>query len=301
MPPSGGGGCHTAILGAANRGIKAGLDPQRIFDDLRQNITGTRRVSDQEIMQAIEKAQVDKGQNCGQYDFKQQPEKKPAFDGEAARWRIIEGGAGATEADIWDASPIRIDWPPEEDPQHLLAYLYRSTDLIFIGKRYSPGILNKTIRTASDWIKYFQAGGKTSPHIIPNPLSGNQGLTGSGKQSLRADSCIKSFKLAVVEFDGLSREDQLAFWWSVRLPVVCLLDSGNKSLHGWIRIDNTTTAEQWTDQVENSLFRQLLEPLGIDGACRNEARLSRLPGHQRKEKGMQRLLYLAPKGRRISR
>jgi hypothetical protein len=36
-------------------------------------------------------------------------------------------------------------------------------------------------------------------------------------------------------------------------------------------------------------------PLGCDPACRNESRLSRLPGHFRREKNAwQRLLYLNP-------
>ncbi|MEA2110057.1 MAG: hypothetical protein U9P07_11630, partial [Pseudomonadota bacterium] len=259
------------------------------------------RVSDREIRQAIEKAMVDKGQIIN-YDFKskKRAEPKPSFDGVKARQRIIDAGAGITEADIWSASPVKIDWAPEEDPLHLLRYLYQPDDMLFIGERYSPGMISKTIRTTADWQQYFSKGGKTFPHIIPNPLSGLEGLTQDGKPSFRADSCVKSFRFAVVEFDDLNREDQLAFWGTVWLPVVALIDSGNKSLHAWVRIDNIQTADQWTAQVENHLFRQILEPLGVDGACRNEARLSRLPGHLRDTGKMQRLIFLAPGGRRVS-
>jgi len=103
----------------------------------------------------------------------------------------------------------------------------------------------------------------------------------------------------MVEFDDLSREDQLAFWWTVKLPVAALIDSGNKSIHGIIALNDVNDAATWTREVENNLFKTLLIPLGVDGACRNEARLSRLPGHRRDNGRMQRLIYLAPGGRRV--
>jgi hypothetical protein len=40
MPESGGGGCHTALLGVANRGIRAGRSAQEVFDDLRAALDG---------------------------------------------------------------------------------------------------------------------------------------------------------------------------------------------------------------------------------------------------------------------
>jgi len=298
LPPSGGGGCHPALLGVANHGVHAGVAPQQIHNDIRQHIHGNRRVSDREIKAAIEKAQID-NDKIVHYHFKKK-QKKILFDGKKALSNIITKGDGITDADIWNASPVKIDWDPEEDPLHLLHYLYQPDDLLFMGERYSPGIMNKTIRTAAFWKQYFSEGGKTFPHIIPNPLSGLEGLTHEGKPSLRADGCVRGFRFAVVEFDDLSHEEQLAFWWAVNLPAVALIDSGNKSIHGWVKIDNVENAEEWTAKVENHLFKQLLIPLGVDGACRNEARLSRLPGYRRDNGKQQRLLYLAPGGRRIS-
>jgi len=299
LPTSGKGhGCHQALLGAANHGVYAGIDPQRICDDLRAHIHGPRRVPDREIRAAVQKALADNGKVV-RYNFKKQ-RQKPPIDGKKVRQKIIDIGAGRTEADIWEASPIRIDWPPEEDPLRILTHLYHSDDLIFIGDRYSPGKLGKTICPAAEWQNYFLNGGKTFAHFIPNPLSGQEAPTQGGKPSLRADACVKTFRFAVVEFDNLSREDQFAFWWVVRLPVAALIDSGNKSIHGIIAINDVNDTDTWTREVEQVLFKRLLIPLGVDGACRNEARLSRLPGHQRDNGKMQRLLYLAPGGRRIS-
>jgi hypothetical protein len=77
--------------------------------------------------------------------------------------------------------------------------------------------------------------------------------------------------------------------------VVALLDSGGKSIHGWIRID-AENAGQWEERVEVKLF-DILTAVGADKACKNESRLSRMPGHFRSEKGRwQRLIYLNPVG-----
>ncbi|MCK5680566.1 hypothetical protein KAI46_07130 [bacterium] len=300
LPASGGDGCNLALLGAANHGVYAGIDPQQIHDDLRNHVHGSRHVSDQEISRAIKKAQHDKGDNVVHYNFEEK-KIRPVFNSEAARNKIMALGAGVEEADIWEASPVRIDWGHKEDPINLLSHLYQDDDLIFMGERYSSGKLGKTIMTATEWQQYFRSGGKTLPHIIPNPLTGEKGLTRDGKPTLRGDSCIKSFRYAVVEFDNISREEQFAFWWGVNLPVAALIDSGNKSIHGWVKIDGIDDTETWTEQVEQELFKNLLVPLGVDGACKNEARLSRLPGHQRNNGRRQRLLYLAPEGRRVKK
>jgi len=62
LPPAGEGlGFHQTILSVANHGVNAGVDPQQIFDDIRQHIRGGRRVPDREIWQAIDKALADKG------------------------------------------------------------------------------------------------------------------------------------------------------------------------------------------------------------------------------------------------
>jgi len=95
----------------------------------------------------------------------------------------------------------------------------------------------------------------------------------------------------------MSKPEQLAFWWGYRAaPIVALIDSGGKSIHALLRVD-APSREAWEADVEQRLFSRVLCPLGCDAACRNESRLSRLPGHFRREKNQwQRLLYLNPEG-----
>jgi hypothetical protein len=287
MPASGGGGCHSALLRVANFGRLAGVNPNQIAQDLAANVHGARKVSRGEIIATVNKA-------FNPFStFTPHATMCPAVDGGKLLNAIVDRGAAFGEAELWEASPVRVDWSPEDDATEVLRRLYRPQDRLFIGMRFEAGA--EHVLPVSEWISRFERGIAIPEHIGPNPLSGEQGQTKDGKQSYRADACVARFRFAVVEFDTMPRERQFQFWAGVKLPVVALLDSGGKSVHGWVRID-AADADGWTLRVENKLF-SLLSAIGADASCRNESRLSRMPGHYRTEKGhFQRLLYLDPFG-----
>lgn len=295
--PAPGGGCHPALLSVANYGVMAGLDPQQIQDDILQSIPqGRRRVPEREITDAVNKALSD--HQRGQ--FIPRPRPKPIIkDGKTALHKIMGQGKISDDADLWESSPIRLYDSPGSDPALLLETLFNPDDLVWIGDRIQPGILDNTIRTASAWITYFQNGGKTAPHIIINPLTGDPAPTKSGDSiSLRGDGNVKFFRYCIVEFDDLSRENQIRFWSAVKLPIVALIDTGGKSIHAWLDIQQLSeiqTSVQWESEIKTRLYDRILKPLGVDGACSNPARLSRLPGHCRDGK-YQRLLWLSKEG-----
>ncbi len=287
MPASGGGGCHSALLRVANFGRLAGVKPNQVAQDLAAYVHGTRKVTGAEICAAV----------CKAFDapitITPRVNMRPAIDGAKLLNAILERGADFNEADLWESSPVRIDWPPQHDAVEVLTRLYAPAEKLFIGARHDAGA--EHVVRVGEWIRHFECGGAISAHIIPNPLSGEQGQTKDGKASYRADDCVARFRFAVVEFDTMPRDRQFQFWAGVKLPVVALLDSGGKSVHGWVRID-ADNADGWTLRVENKLF-SLLSAIGADASCRNESRLSRMPGHYRTEKGhFQRLLYLDPVG-----
>jgi hypothetical protein len=301
LPRPGGNGYHPRLLGVANIGIRAGIPPAEVAAALRAHTPpGSRRVPDREIAEAVSKAMQGR---TGVQRRDSRPQWRPPrpavtatpFDAAAFVAARVAEGDGCGEADIWEASPVRIAAEPAADAATLLGALYAPDDVVFIGDTYG-----RTVKTVGAWLSAFGAGRPLPPHIIPNPVNGQLGMTKDGRPSYRADTCVEAFRFAVAEFDGMSREDQLRFWWAVNLPVCALIDSGGKSLHAWIRIDGVRTAAEWEAQVERELFGRWLIPMGCDPACRNEARLSRLPGHYRVEKERwQRLLYLAPEGRPI--
>jgi len=103
-PP--GTGCHGWIMSTANLGVLAGKDPNKVHDDIRHSIpNGTRRIPDREIQDAVNKALTDHAGG----NYAPCPRPEPVVkNGAAARQRIIDSATITTEADLWEASPIRL-------------------------------------------------------------------------------------------------------------------------------------------------------------------------------------------------
>lgn len=301
--PGRGAGCHNGLLGLGNLAAKAGLTRGQAFEYIRKRIPeGNRHVSDREIRDAVNKAYNEAGKETEKPYIKTKPAVR---DGSAVLHNIIQQATIRDEASICKASPIPITWPHEEDAIHFLK-VFPADALIFIGDRLEPGIVGRNIRTAAEWINFFKKGGKAGPFFIVNPLSGKPALTRTGdKETYRGDGNIKSFRHCLIEFDNISREDQLAFWSVIKLPIKALIDTGGKSIHGIIDVQKLAavqTMEDWQTHIKMRLYDEILIPMGVDGACKNPARLSRLPGCFRPGKGkMQRLLWLSHEGREVAR
>ncbi len=197
---------------------------------------------------------------------------------------------------MWEASPIKIDWEPAEDTIHFLSEMFEPDDLILIGESMETGIFGQNIRSQSSWIDFFKAGGKTAPFIIINPLTGKPAPKKSGDgDTYRGDGNIAAYRYCLIEFDNLNRKDQIRFWTSnmvKELPVVALVDTGGKSIHAWIRTENINTLDDWQREIRQGFYEISLIPLGVDSACSNPSRLSRLPGHFRDTGKYQRILWL---------
>lgn len=292
LPP--GSGYHTDLLRKANYAAILGMEPGEAFTDLRQRTPqGTRRVSDREIRDALRKAYSDLGGGT----FVPRPRPKPVVqDGKQALRRLIETAVIHDEVDLWEASPIRLMDEPKYDAELFLEVMFSPEDLLFIGSTYDTNV----IRSRDEWAK----AGCDAPHIIVNPLSGGLAPNKAGNgQTYRGDHNVVAFRHCLVEFDNLSREDQIRFWAAVRLPIKALIDSGGKSIHAWIdvpKLASVTTLEEWDAHIRRGLYDRTLRPLGVDSACSNPSRLSRLPGHYREKTGKyQKILWLSPEGRPI--
>lgn len=296
----GGNGCHGWILSTANLGTFAGVTPEQMFADIRQAIPrGKRRVADREIHEAIQKATSE--HTSGTY--KPQPKPAPLVqDSQATLRRLIASGTINNEADLWEASPTRLADEPQYDAPLFLESMFQPDDLLFIGDRLEAGVIGRNIRTQEQWIQFFQDGGQAGLFIIINPLSGQPAPKKSDDgQTLRGDNNVHAFRYCMAEFDNLSREDQIKFWSAVRLPIRALIDTGGKSIHAWLEVSKMAVVEtlaDWQAHIKGKLYDRGLTPLGVDSACSNPARLSRLPGFFRQEKkNWQRILWLSPEGR----
>lgn len=300
--PRAGCGAHRWALATANLAARAGLPKERAIMEITAGMTRAPQPG-MEVVHAVDKAyaEIDPIGTGGATRmtgtvyrappvFLSKPKPSPA----AAR-RYVEMGDGVSEEDWLGASPIILDWEPgREDACALMRLLYRPEDVLFCGGPYDT-----KVAPAGEWLRRFDAGGDIPPHVIPNPMDGKTHATKAGKESFRCDDAVIVFRYAVAEFDEIPAAEQLAFWWGFRqdlpaLKIAALISSGGKSVHAWLRVD-ARNREEWEAEVERGLFSELLVPLGCDPACRNESRLSRLPGHYRAEKkNWQRLLYLDP-------
>ena len=278
------------MMAAANLAAIAGLPPAEAEARIIQTMPRPPSPGS-EVAGAIRKAYAEHKPGAPYTPRTIAPAKPKALPMTAQRF--IQRGDGAEESDWWEASPIRIDWEPgPRDALALLGALYAPDEFLFIGERYGT-----EVATVGDWMRRIEAGEPCPPHFIPNALTGQEHPLTDGKLSRRGDSAVAAFRYAVAEFDGLSKPDQLAFWWGFKsAPIVALIDTGGKSIHAILKVD-APSREAWEAEVEQKLFARVLCPLGCDAACRNESRLSRLPGHFRREKNQwQRLLYLNPEG-----
>jgi hypothetical protein len=118
-----------------------------------------------------------------------------------------------------------------------------------------------------------------------NPLDG-QGV---------ADANVTSYRFILLESDVIRPDLWLSLMFRVPMPVAALIDSGNKSIHAWLKVD-CASPEDYRDTFER--IQRHLEPLGVDKSNKNPSRLSRLPGVVRSiplPETRQRLLYLNPK------
>jgi RecA-family ATPase len=109
---------------------------------------------------------------------------------------------------------------------------------------------------------------------------------------------VTAFRHVLVEFDRdemgapVPKEAQYATILSSGLPVAVLIDSGNKSLHAWVRVDAPDAAE-YKRRVD--MIWGVFDGHALDKQNRNPSRLSRCPGGRRTVDGavrVQKLLAL---------
>lgn len=283
--PRPGTGVHGYIMRLANLARHAGLSEEKAIEEITAAMPRAATPAT-EVDDAVRKAYSSCGwqPETAEKKIKLLPETQRAF---------IALGKGASEAAWRKMSPVPIPSEPSaKDAQVVLGALWQDDEVLYLGDTY-----DKNVATVREWREKFQAGQPIPPHVIPNPVKPEGGLTLEGKPSFRCDDAVASFRYAVAEMDDMPKADQLRFWWGFEsAPIVALIDSGGKSIHAWLRVDCPDRVA-WERDVEQKLFPRVLIPLGCDPACRNESRLSRMPGHYRSDmKAWQRLLYLNPNG-----
>ena len=224
------------------------------------------------------------------------------------------GGFRVDEADLWDASPVRLSEDYRTDTILLLEHLYLPEEFVCICCDYElitkadgsqkavPKGSGRT-QSAKNWIKSIQANGSpesaAGAWVRLNPTLAH----GSGRNGSHKDSEVTAWRNQLVESDVLPLELQLSLFSKLALPIAALVNSGKKSIHAWVRLDSACEADF---RVDADFVLAQLAQYGTDRANRNPSRYGRLPGVLRAldglkalgtdstDSGRQHLLYLNP-------
>jgi hypothetical protein len=299
--PSSPGGRHSQIVRLSAGLVRHGVPRADIFGMLRGNYSPD--VTDEEIENCVFWAEercprgTSKGRRlCPSFYQRRERTKSRHADfseGGLSRLRFLRGNF--TEADLWEASPVRLSDNWREDFPMLLECLFFPGERINIVSEFaerngkaSPIGRGRTF-SREEWIFHHRTIGvpedRAGAWIRMNPTDGN-GIS---------DGNITAYRFFLLESDRLDLEGQVRLFAQLPLPFNAIISSGGKSLHGWVRTD-AETVESYREAV-HTIFSRLAE-YGIDTANKNPSRLARLPGVQRNigriGDGRQRLLYLAP-------
>ena len=97
------------------------------------------------------------------------------------------------------------------------------------------------------------------------------------------DSNVAAYRYALIESDDMALKDQKRMLFEMNLPMVCITNSGGKSLHAIVRID-ADGKNHYADRVR--YLHDECKKLGfsVDGANKNPSRLTRLAGAARGER-----------------
>jgi hypothetical protein len=132
------------------------------------------------------------------------------------------------------------------------------------------------------WLRRYQ-------FIVPNPMSKRYGRTKDGlRWSEKTLDNTGERRHVVVEFDGdlaFRFEEQWKLLWHLgqTRPLVMVVHSGNKSLHGWYQVHGLAEAEVWE-------FFRYAESIGADHEMWSVCQFTRIPGGVNRKTGREQKL-----------
>lgn len=183
-------------------------------------------------------------------------------------------------ASLFELSPMPVE---EYTSEKIIDYLFPENPLLCCG------VSSRTFATRhrEDWRGKLER----MQLIVPNTMSAKYGKTQTGKESMHTMENTGPRTYLVVEFDEGSHDDHAALLWYLNSgisPLICAVMSGNKSLHGWFKVDS------WTEEAIRNFFERATS-IGADPATWTKSQFVRMPNGTRDNGATQRTIYLSDK------
>ena len=182
--------------------------------------------------------------------------------------------------------PTPTSVPGASEFQKFLSSAFAATEVVCICEQVEEGrpLTSGSFLPVEDWIKRFD-----SPDSIlfrPDRAEGVYVRINPFKPNLYSgsDNDVSAYRHVLVEFDDKPKAEQEKLLRDSGLPISVLIDSGGKSIHGWVRVD-APSRKEW-DARRDLIYSAIP---GIDPKNKNPSRFSRLPGAWRGE-SQQKLL-----------
>lgn len=237
-----------------------------------------RHVPAREIESAVDRAQGCAWQPTGRgFASPTAPTKTwPSLDAKA-RAAITTDGPGL--ADLWEASPVRVE---DNRTEELIDSLFPGNPLLCCGK--SSSVFDTKAREL--W-RGELAGLQL---IVPSPMSKLRGITkDGGKESAHTLDNTGPRRFLVCEFDTGTPDDHAALLLhlATRAPLVLAVHSGGKSLHGWFYC-----ASQPEEKLRR--FMAYAVSIGADPATWTRSQFVRMPDGTRADGKRQTTYFFNP-------
>jgi hypothetical protein len=200
---------------------------------------------------------------------------------------ILKDSRVAGLADLWELSPVRI----EDNDQHtesIIDHLFPGNPLLCCGQSDS----DFDTKPREDWrgeLARLQL-------IVPSPMTAVEGLTKQGKPSRHALANTGPRRFLVCEFDkgGVDQHAALLIHLAGYAPLVCVLHSAGKSLHGWFFVHGQP------DEKVLKFFRYAVY-LGADVVGWTRCQFMRMPDGTRDNGKRQTVFFLNFKPLEVTR
>lgn len=208
-----------------------------------------------------------------------------------------------TRERVLSMSPVTVPQDPGAQFPTSVQALYKTSDLVYMTLAERIGRGDRTrpsryqyVRTGEQWPQAWSPDKVDRYCDGPGAFMGlNPVLDQHPSGFTFGDVDVARFDYVLVESDVLPMDVQCTLLACLAIPIVALIDSGGKSIHGIVRVGGRDAAD-YKEKVAK-LFNNLVK-VGADPNTKNPGRLTRLPGAIREtEKSgrrRQELLYLNP-------